>query len=123
MVFLIQLWKLLAAHAVTDCLLQDTKFSSVAAKKRRKRFNENPEDTFLRGADPDWMYWLWSHGCLQGIGVWIVTGIPLLGLMEAVAHSIIDHFKCENVYGLHVDQALHFICKLTWCVLAIWVLR
>ena len=123
MIFLIQLWKLLAAHAVTDCLLQDSKLSTVATKKRRKRFNENEEDSFLRGKDPDWMYWLWSHGCLNGIGVWIVTGSPLLGMLEAVTHSIIDHFKCEGVYGLHQDQAMHFLCKVIWCAMAIYCIK
>jgi hypothetical protein len=115
-IFIIILWKLLAAHAVTDCLLQDAKFSSVSINKRRS--HGKSETSY----EPDWMYWLWSHGCLNGVGVWIVTGSPMLGLAESVCHSIIDHGKCEGFYGLHIDQAMHFFCKIVWAVIFIsWV--
>ena len=51
----------------------------------------------------------------------LLTGIPLLGVAEMVAHSLIDFGKCRLGYKLIVDQAMHWACKVIWvaCVLAI----
>jgi hypothetical protein len=44
----------------------------------------------------------------------VVTGSATLGLLETVAHWAIDFGKCEKWYSIHVDQALHLLCKVAW---------
>ena len=44
----------------------------------------------------------------------LLTGIPLLGVAEMVAHSLIDFGKCRLGYKLIVDQAMHWACKVIW---------
>ena len=50
----------------------------------------------------------------HGFMVALLTGIPVLGLAEMVAHSLIDFGKCRFGYKLIVDQALHWACKIVW---------
>jgi hypothetical protein len=44
----------------------------------------------------------------------VLTGIPVLGLAEMLAHGLIDFGKCRFGYKLIVDQALHWACKIIW---------
>ena len=69
----------------------------------------------------DWRWWLSAHAATHGFVVALLTGIPLLGVAEIVAHSLIDFGKCRLGYKLIVDQAMHSACKVIWvaCVLAI----
>ena len=64
----------------------------------------------------DWRWWLAAHAATHGFVVALLTGIPLLGVAEMVAHSLIDFGKCRLGYKLIVDQALHWACKLIWVV-------
>ncbi len=59
----------------------------------------------------DWRWWLISHGAIHGFIVAIVTGIPLLGLIECISHSFIDYGKCRIGYSLIIDQIFHLACK------------
>lgn len=101
------LWLLLAAHAVSDVFLQDPKISSMGEFKKRT-------------VSSHWPYWLWAHGCLNGLAVFWVTGFWILGLLESVLHAAIDMGKTEGLYNVHVDQALHLCCKLTWATYAVY---
>jgi hypothetical protein len=47
----------------------------------------------------------------------VLTGLPLLGLAEWLAHALIDHLKCRGLFGLGADQGLHLACKLVWVLL------
>ena len=72
-----------------------------------------------RNADPalfgvPWPYWLTAHASCHALGVAVVTGSVALGLCELAAHWAIDFLKCEKRINIHVDQALHLVCKLTW---------
>ena len=29
-------------------------------------------------------------------------------------HWFIDFGKCEKLYGMHVDQTMHLVCKVLW---------
>lgn len=60
----------------------------------------------------DWRYWMSAHAATHAFAVGLITGNIWLGVFEFVAHWLIDWGKCENRFGLHADQALHFICKL-----------
>lgn len=45
-----------------------------------------------------------------------ITGQVGLGIVETLAHVVIDYGKCDEWYGIDADQALHIACKL-----AIWL--
>ena len=102
------LWWLIIGHAVMDFWGQS---DALARMKNRHRRSEPPP-----GATPQtiWPYALGAHGLMHGAAVTWATGSVGLGMAEAVAHSAIDFGKCENWYGIHVDQALHVLCKLGW---------
>jgi hypothetical protein len=67
-------------------------------------------------------YWLSSHAILHGAAVgavfrwmgfdWYV--VTTFAVAETVIHWFIDLGKCEKLYSLHVDQAFHVVCKITW---------
>lgn len=92
---------LVAAHFAADYPLQT---EAIALGKNR---NIDP----ARFGVP-WFYWLTSHAVAHAIGVGVVTGSVLMGLVEFVAHWLIDFGKCERWYGIHTDQGLHVLTKL-----------
>jgi hypothetical protein len=98
---------LLVGHAVCDYPLQA---GPMATEKCRR------SNTALQKSVP-WYYWLTAHALIHGGAVFWITRSPFLGLAETVIHWLIDFGKCENWYGIHVDQALHVGCKVLWCVL------
>lgn len=61
-----------------------------------------------------WPYALSAHALMHGAAVSLITGSVVLGLAETGAHWCIDFGKCENWYGIHLDQALHLACKVLW---------
>ena len=61
-----------------------------------------------------WQWWLLAHAAIHGFLVALITGLPLLGLAEWVAHALIDLGKCRYRYNLSVDQGLHLGSKLVW---------
>lgn len=65
-----------------------------------------------------WYQALGAHSIMHGGVVWLLTGIPLLGVAEAVAHAVIDDAKCTGRIGFNTDQALHIACKALWVILA-----
>lgn len=60
------------------------------------------------------VYHLIAHAGLQGAGVAVVTGNIWLGLLEWLAHAIIDEAKVRGKTTLAQDQALHMVCKVLW---------
>ena len=64
-----------------------------------------------------WGWWLTAHVAIHGLGVALVTGVPLLALPEMALHALIDRLKCRGRFGMATDQALHLACKLLWVVL------
>ena len=73
------------------------------------------------GCDPTlpWTWWLTGHSACHGLLVAWITGIPLLGLTEWIAHWLIDLAKCNNRFDLKTDQLLHLLCKVAWCAVAL----
>jgi|SRR5271166_116934 len=105
------LFMLIGGHAICDFPLQS---DTLAQNKNR---NANTE---LQKHVP-WWYWLGSHAITHGVAVAISTGSVWLGLAETVAHALIDFFKCEGKYSIHIDQALHIGCKVLWAAIAYFV--
>lgn len=67
-----------------------------------------------------WQHPLAAHSAIHGGFVGLVTGSLILGVLETVAHAVIDDMKCRGIIGYHVDQALHISCKILWVVLIWW---
>jgi hypothetical protein len=98
---------LLVGHAVADFPLQA---GPMAVEKCRR----SPTD--LQRTVP-WYYWLTAHAVIHGGAVYLVTNSLFLGLLETVVHWVIDFAKCEGRTNIHVDQLLHVLCKVAWCLL------
>ncbi len=69
-----------------------------------------------------WFYVMAGHAATHALVVVVLTGSPLLGLCELVAHYLIDVAKCESWTGIHTDQLFHVACKAVWALLAVYVL-
>ena len=67
----------------------------------------------------DWRWWLTAHTATHGFVVALLTGVPLLGLAEMLAHFCIDYGKCRLRYSLALDQALHLLCKVVWLMIVL----
>ena len=98
-------------HAVVDCVLQDPGLFQMG---KLKQVGSRWVDGSIH-----WPYWLLAHGLLNGWAVAIVTDSPILGIAETGAHVSIDLGKMRGVYGVHVDQAAHWACKVAWAYITI----
>lgn len=100
---------LLIGHAFADFVFQS---GDMAKGKNRNR----PPVGIPPGQKRQtiWPYWLTSHAAIHATAVYFVTGSVLLASAEFFAHWMIDFGKCENWYGIHADQSLHFCCKVMW---------
>lgn len=105
-----QLFLLLAGHALADYPLQGDFLAT--GKSRAKPTPFIP-----------WYQALGAHAAIHGGLVAIITGIWWLGVLEAVAHAVIDDAKCTGKIGFNTDQALHIACKALWVLIALVVLR
>lgn len=106
-------WWLLVGHAVADYWAQS---DALAQMKNRNR----PNTRVPPGQKPQvmWPYALTAHAMMHGAAVAFITGSVVLGLAETVGHWVTDFGKCENWYGIHVDQAIHVAQKVLWLCLA-----
>jgi hypothetical protein len=69
-------------------------------------------------------FWVWglpSHALIHAGFVTAITGSYMLGLIEFLAHGVIDSLKCDNKISYHQDQFLHVMCKVIYVAsIAIW---
>ena len=98
---------LLIGHAFMDFPMQA---GPMAIEKSRHSKSELQKEV-------PWYYWLTAHALLHGGAVALITGSLGLGIAETVCHWFIDFAKCEGWTNIHIDQALHVVCKIVWCVL------
>lgn len=68
-----------------------------------------------------WQQILFAHAFIHGAAVALITGIWWLLIPELVVHFITDHAKCNGKISYNTDQAIHFLCKLVWWFIAIFV--
>jgi hypothetical protein len=97
---------LVASHALSDYPLQGDFLAR--AKNRAMPISGVP-----------WYQALGAHAVIHGAAVGLITGIPLLGVFEAIAHALIDDAKCTGRIGFNADQALHIACKALWVAIAV----
>ncbi len=97
---------LVAAHALCDYPLQGDFLAK--AKNRAAPMPGVP-----------WWQALSAHAIIHGAAVAIITGLPVLGIAETVAHWLIDDAKCRGRIGFNTDQVLHIVCKAAWVLLAV----
>ena len=101
-------------HAIADFPLQGPFLSE--AKNRHEGFSQ-----YLDKATPKpnriWVQALSAHTLIHGGAVWLITGSPVLGLIEVILHWIIDFAKCEGWLGFNTDQILNYLCKVAYVVL------
>ena len=100
------LYYLISGHFLCDFMFQ----SDTIAKY--KNFN-------VEFPGVPWYYWMLSHCVIQGLSVAIVTNSIILGIAETIIHFAIDCAKCANYTNIHIDQALHIICRITWYILCL----
>jgi len=111
------LFLLIIGHAFADYAFQTDWIA-----KNKNRHNPAPMgyDPKLHGAmQAIWPYVLSAHALIHAGLVYIILGRIDLAFYEFVIHWIIDFGKCERWYGIHVDQALHILCKLLWTAIVI----
>jgi tellurite resistance protein len=52
--------------------------------------------------------------------VYLVTGSTIMGLAELVIHAATDYANCDGRITSTQDQAIHYMCKILWAVLAVY---
>ncbi|MGJ8669651.1 MAG: DUF3307 domain-containing protein [Oceanococcus sp.] len=111
------LFWLLVGHAVGDFGLQ----SDWMAKHKNRHVQEASALSSKPGLI--WIEVLAAHSLIHAGAVALATGSILLGVLEFIAHWIIDYGKCEDWFGFHTDQGLHILSKFIWLgILALgWV--
>lgn len=99
------LFLLLAAHAVADYPLQGDFLA-----KAKNRFAPVP--------GVPWYQAMGAHTLIHGGFVALITGSVTLGLLEVIAHGLIDDAKCQGKLTFNQDQLAHVLCKVIWVMLA-----
>jgi hypothetical protein len=100
---------LLLGHFVADYPLQ-TRFLAM----HKNRNLPNPTGV-------PWYYVLTAHAATHAAAVAFVTGNPWLALIELVLHWWIDSCKFEGDFNIHIDQALHVLCKAGFAAWIFWM--
>lgn len=67
-----------------------------------------------------WWQCLGAHALIHGGAVALATGMPALGVAEALAHAVIDHLKCAGRLSFNQDQAAHVACKVLWVAIVLY---
>jgi len=104
-------FEFLLGHALGDYVFQ--RDIMARSKSRHAEIHTKANSSF-----PGWYYWLLAHALVHGGAVFLISGSLMLGVAETVLHTFIDFGKCEHWYSIHVDQALHILCKLAY----VWVI-
>ena len=99
------LFFLLAGHALADYSLQS---DSMARGKNR---NSVLAPGLVSKYAPRWFHWMAAHALIHGMVVGLIID-PVFGVIETVLHFCIDCGKCDDMYGINVDQTLHIGCKV-----------
>ena len=102
---------LLVGHALGDFALQSDWMAIY-----KSHHNKNVQ-VLSKQPGIIWLHVLSSHCLIHAGAVALATGSVVLGVLEFIAHFIIDFCKSEGLFGFHTDQILHLLCKGLWLVL------
>jgi hypothetical protein len=101
---------MLAGHALADYPLQGDWLS----KAKSHKLDLVPGETI-------WPLALLSHSMIHALAVFLATNSMFLATAEFIAHTIIDHAKCDGRISYNTDQYLHIGCKFVWVALYIFL--
>jgi len=107
---MILFFQLLIGHAVADYALQSDWMAK--AKNRHHKTTPPPGATY----QACWFWVLSAHALIHGGAVYVITGSPLLALIETLVHWCIDFAKCDNWFGINTDQSLHILTKALFAI-------
>ena len=115
--FIKLLFLMLSSHCFADTILQ---IPSIGYGKNRHK--EIDLSRVPKGQKPVniWYIWLTHHAIIHGFTLALILKIFgfgqfwWVGILETFTHWIIDFFKCDNVYGQRMDQALHLLMKVLY---------
>lgn len=62
-----------------------------------------------------WTHAMTAHCTIHAGFVFIITGMPLLALIEFVVHFATDYAKCSEWIDFDTDQAIHLLTKTFLC--------
>jgi hypothetical protein len=102
------LFQMIIGHAMADFVLQP---DAMGFGKNRNNDAQRTKGALF----PHWYYWMTAHALVHAGAVYLLTANAIIGLIEFVLHWIIDFSKCEGWFNVHVDQALHIVCKISYC--------
>lgn len=105
------LFYLIAGHALGDFGLQTDWMARHKCRGASCEGESSSRPEFI------WLHVLTAHCMIHAALVALVTGSILLGVLELIAHWIIDYHKCKNTFGFNTDQCLHLGCKLIWVLM------
>ena len=97
---------LLVGHSIADYGLQT---DWLERHKQRSAWAHLPASQRI-----NWIIPLTAHASIHAGAVALATGSIALGMVELIAHWLIDLAKGEGWFGFAPDQALHILCKLAW---------
>jgi len=100
-----RLFMLIVGHALADYPLQGDFLA-------RGKNHRNP----IPGVP--WYQCMFAHAAIHAGAVCLVTHSLPLGCAEFAVHFAIDFFKCDGRLTFNEDQALHYVSKIAWAVLA-----
>ena len=96
---------LFAGHALCDYPLQ----GDFLAKGKNHRLP-------LPGVP--WYQCLYAHVLIHAGMVYLITHSFTLAMCEFTIHFATDFAKCEGKLTFNQDQAIHYLCKIAWAILA-----
>lgn len=100
-------------HALADFALQ----SDAMAKGKNRHVKTIPP--INQKLMPCWYWWLSAHALIHGGLIVVIFGNIWLGLIEFIAHFIIDFIKCEGKTNPLQDQILHYSLKIIYALILI----
>jgi len=111
--FIYWFWLLVAGHCIAD-----TTFQTDFMARGKNRHGVIDLSRVPKGQKPIRLWWMWlmHHAMVHGLIIYLLTGRPLLGMIETASHWIIDFGKCENWYNPYIDQLLHISMKVIYVI-------
>lgn len=99
-------FKLLIGHAICDYPLQGDFIG---------KFKNQNVASPISGVTI-WWHLLTAHALIHAGSVWLITGSAENATLEFMMHWMIDYLKSDGITNFHIDQLLHVLCKLLWCI-------